>query len=416
MDTREDEQLRTITIKATAVSLFFELENEDVDVYDPEAIKKRGEELKAKKEGKKGAKGAAEGKKKKAKKGAAKGDEGEKPAEGKAEGKKKKAKKGAAKGGDKEAEKPAEKPADKAEKPAKEGKEGKKKPAAKKGKKAEEPKEEPEEEEEEKEGKKEAAKPAEPEPVADEPADIPAEEGVPKEEGMPKEAKAPPRVVKEGFTGFLINLIDSPGHVDFSSEVTAALRVTDGALVVVDCVEGVCVQTATLGGVICEEALRGIRFNILDMVLHADAIHRGAGQIMPPTKRCVYACQMKSGPALLEPMYVCDITVPNSSVAGVYSTLNQRRGVIEGKEDRPGTPLTKVKAFLPVLESFGFTQLLRQNTSGQAFPQMIFSHWQLLQGDPFDEGNMAANIVKEVRQRKGLKDEMPKFADYYDKI
>lgn len=161
-------------------------------------------------------------------------------------------------------------------------------------------------------------------------------------------------------------LVDSTKAVQYLNEVK-------------DSMVGAFLQVTTCG-VLAEEAMRGIRANLMDLTMHADAIHRGAGQMMPPTKRVIYACQIKSKPGLLEPMYVCDITVPQSAVAGVYSTLNQRRGQIEGKEDRPGTPLSKIKAFLPVLESFGFASLLRQNTGGQAFPQMIFSHWAPVSG------------------------------------
>ena len=64
----------------------------------------------------------------------------------------------------------------------------------------------------------------------------------------------------------------------------------------------------------------------------------------------------------------------------------------------------------------GPEHLLRQNTSGQAFPQMIFSHWNPVNGSPYEESSQAAAIVLEVRKRKGLKDAMPELGNYFDKV
>ena len=63
--------------------------------------------------------------------------------------------------------------------------------------------------------------------------------------------------------------------------------------------------------------------------------------------------------------------------------LNKRRGQVFSEEQRVGTPMFTVKAYLPVMESFGFNGELRSATGGQAFPQSVMDHWEVMNGCEF---------------------------------
>jgi len=220
----------------------------------------------------------------------------------------------------------------------------------------------------------------------------------------------------------------------YDYDVTEARKIwcfgpdTNGPNLLIDCSKGVQYlneikdsvvagfQWATKEGCLCDENMRNCRFNIYDVTLHADAIHRGGGQIIPTARRVLYACMLTADPRIMEPVYLVEIQCPENAVGGIYGVLNRRRGHVFEEAQTPGTPMFVVKAYLPVNESFGFTADLRSNTGGQAFPQCMFDHWQVLPGCPLTDGTKPNQIVEECKKRKGLKPGPPSLDNYLDKM
>ncbi|KAM6035120.1 LOW QUALITY PROTEIN: elongation factor 2-like [Theristicus caerulescens] len=117
-------------------------------------------------------------------------------------------------------------------------------------------------------------------------------------------------------------------------------------------------QWATKEGILREENTRGVRFDIHDATLHADAVHRGGGQIIPTARGVLYGSTLTAQPRLMEPICLVEIQCAEQAVGGVYGALNRKKGHIFEESQAAGTPVFVVKAYLPVNESFGKVTLL----------------------------------------------------------
>lgn len=125
---------------------------------------------------------------------------------------------------------------------------------------------------------------------------------------------------------------------------------------------------------------------------------------------------------LVEPVYEAHMQISVETMGRLFDVLAQRRAKVTREEAKEGTSYFIVSAILPVVESFGFANAVRTETSGVASPQLLFSGWQLVEQDPawvpttaeeLEEfgtdvdaiPNRARDLVREIRRRKGLSTE-----------
>lgn len=171
-------------------------------------------------------------------------------------------------------------------------------------------------------------------------------------------------------------------------------------------------QWATREGPIADEPMRSIQFNLMDVMLMSDAIHRGSGQIIPATRRVVYASTLFADPTLLEPACVLDVQFPSQAINKAQSILTRRRGNILSEEEHPLTRYLNITASLPATESFGLCEELIAS-AGTSVPTVLsphvsFDRWQLVPGgSPLDSTTVAGKLVMDIRKRKGIAIQIP---------
>lgn len=163
-------------------------------------------------------------------------------------------------------------------------------------------------------------------------------------------------------------------------------------------------REALRGGPLADEQVQNLKVRLVDVKLHEDAIHRGPAQVIPAVRSAVKAGMLMAGDSLLEPIQKIQITVPADLMGAATSQIQGRRGQIFDMQSEGDTVTVIGKA--PVAELFGFAGDIRSATEGRAMWSTEFAGFELVPAGIVDE------VVKGIRRRKGLKEQIPRPDDY----
>ncbi|MBA7490316.1 Elongation factor G [subsurface metagenome] len=161
-------------------------------------------------------------------------------------------------------------------------------------------------------------------------------------------------------------------------------------------------------GPLCEEPFRGVKIKLMDVKLHEDPVHRGPAQVMPAIRRAILGSFLTAQPVLLEPVYKIGISVAAQWVGDCSSIVTRKRGRILSSEQKGA--LTMITGHIPVAETFGLSADMRSATSGHAFWQCTFDHWEKA------PEKVAAEVIKEIRERRGLRPEISSPKRFIDEV